>query len=249
MRKNFHQGEEVENEHGACCTQIEHLSVKIGEKWILKDINLHTHCGELTAIIGPNGGGKSTLMKAIVGEIPHRGRIHFLSASGEKIEKPRMGYVPQTPRFERQYPVSVRDLFVAATTKYPAFFPTPKSIREQIRKTLQGMGMEQHMDKKVGVLSGGELQRILLTLALHPTPQILLMDEPANGIDVKGLRMFYERIEDVKRNYDLTVLVVSHDRNFVRQYADHVVLINQKVVAFGSAEDVLNSKAYHELLG
>lgn len=249
MRTNFHQGQKAGNQHGACCTEIEHLNVKIGDKWILKDINLHMHCGELTAVIGPNGGGKSTLMKAIVGEIAHTGRVHFSSASGNLVERPLIGYVPQTPKFERQYPVSVLDLFVASTTKYPAFLPTPKPIREQVKKILREIGMERHIDKKVGVLSGGELQRILLALALCPTPQILLMDEPANGIDVKGLRLFYERIEDIKRNYDLTVIVVSHDRNFVRQYADHVALINQKLVAFGTADEVLDSEAYHELLG
>ena len=249
MRNDFHHGQTLENVHGACCTEIEHLGVKIGERTILEDINLHTHCGELTAVIGPNGGGKSTLMKAIVGEIRHSGRIHFASAAGKKVERPLIGYVPQTPRFERQYPVSVLDLFVAAITRYPAFFPVPGKIREQVREILADSGMEKNIDKKVGVLSGGELQRILLALALYPTPQILLMDEPANGIDVKGLRMFYERIEDIKRNYDLTVLVVSHDREFVRQYADHVALLNRKLVAFGSADEVLDSDEYHQLLG
>jgi len=249
MRIDLHKGQKLENQHGACCTQIENLGVKMGDKWILQDINLHTHCGELTAVIGPNGGGKSTLMKAIVGEIAHSGKVRFSGATGSKVESPVIGYVPQMPKFERQYPVSVLDLFTAATTKHPAFFPTPRRIREQVREILADIGMERHIDKKVGVLSGGELQRILLALALYPTPQILLMDEPTNGIDVKGLRMFYERIEDIKRNYDLTVIVVSHDRNFVRQYADHVALLNQKLVAFGSAEEVLESKEYHELLG
>ena len=89
MRNDFHSGQTLENEHGACCTEIEHLGVRIGERTILKDINLHTHCGELTAVIGPNGGGKSTLMKAIVGEIRHSGHIHFASASGSSVSAPR----------------------------------------------------------------------------------------------------------------------------------------------------------------
>ncbi len=249
MRTDFHHDDHPANQHGACCTEIEHLGVRLGDKVILQDVNLHTHCGELTAVIGPNGGGKSTLMKAIVGEIAHSGHIHFSGADGHGVERPLIGYVPQTPRFERQYPVSVLDLFVAATTKYPAFLPVPRRIREQVRARLAEIGMEKHMDKKVGVLSGGELQRILLTLALSPKPQILLMDEPANGIDVRGLRLFYDRVEEIKQNYDLTVIVVSHDKSFVRQYADHVALLNKSVVAFGSADEVLDSDDYHKLLG
>lgn len=249
MRTDFHENDLCGNAHGACCTEIHNLNVIRGGRTILENINLHTHCGELTAIIGPNGGGKSMLMRAIVGEVEHTGNITFCGASGSVVNKPIIGYVPQSPKFERQFPVSVLDLFVATTSKYPAFLPATKKIREKVKQILSEIGMEKHIDKKVGVLSGGELQRILLALALCPVPQILLMDEPANGIDVRGLRLFYERIEDIKRNYDLTVLVVSHDREFVRQYADHVVLINHKVIASGTAEEVLNSEEYHTLLG
>ena len=88
-----------------------------------------------------------------------------------------------------------------------------------------------------------------LALALSPKPQILLMDEPANGIDVRGLRLFYDRVEEIKHNYDLTVIVVSHDKSFVRQYADHVALLNKTVAAFGTADEVLDSDDYHALLG
>ncbi len=233
----------------ACCTKIEHVSVSAGMEMILDDVSLHMHCGETTALIGPNGAGKSTLMRAILGELPHSGDIRFTNAHTTVPIRPVIGYVPQTPRFDPQYPATVCDLFLACTSRYPVWLPCGKKRREWVREGLRMVDVDYTIDRRVGVLSGGELQRVLLALALNPQPQLLLLDEPSSGVDVHGLSMFYETVERVKENADLSVLLISHDPDLVRKYADRVVLINRRVVKSGTPDEVLTSAEYKALLG
>lgn len=114
---------------------------------------------------------------------------------------------------------------------------------------LARVGMEDQIDKKVGVLSGGQLQRVLLALALEPLPQILLLDEPSTGVDAKGLKTFYSTVEEIKQKYDLTVLIITHDRGLMEEYADRLVLLNSTIVKVGTPQEVLLSEEYKQLLG
>lgn len=248
MKANLHKNAPAGCE-GACCTKVEHVSVRAGVDTILEDVNLHTHCGETTAIVGPNGAGKSTLMRAILGEIPHTGDIHFVSAAGTHSMHPVIGYVPQMPKFDRSYPATVCDLFAACTSRRPVWLPHGRRFREEVREALRTVDMEDALDRRVGILSGGELQRILLALALKPTPQILLLDEPSSGIDIRGLHMYYETVERVKQTTDLSVVLISHDPELVRRYADRAVLLYHRVLKTGSPDEVLESAEYKDLLG
>ena len=246
MRINFHGG----SARGpACSTKIEHVGVKMDGEPILDDICLQLHCGETTAIMGPNGAGKSTLIRAILGEIPHTGDIRFHRAYTMQEVKPRIGYVPQMPRFDAQYPATVADLFVACTSRSPVWLPHGKRLRAEIAAALREVDMEDALDKRVGVLSGGELQRVLLALAMRPLPQILLLDEPSSGIDSHGLHAYYETVERVKSHTDLSVLLISHDPALVEEYADRAILLNHRILRDGRPEAVLGSPEYKALLG
>ncbi len=246
MRVNPHGNNECAI---ACCTRVEHVGVKIGADTILEDINLHMHCGETTAVVGPNGAGKSTLMRAILGELAHTGDIRFTNAHNTEPVRPVIGYVPQMPRFDAQYPATVCDLFVACTSRAPVWLPHGKKLREDIRAALRAVKMEDALDRQVGVLSGGELQRVLLALALRPLPQILLLDEPSSGIDSRGLEIYYEMVEQVKEHADLSVLLISHDPALVLRYADRAVLLNHRIIGVGTPEEVIASPEYREMLG
>ena len=114
----------------SCCLKVAHLGVSMGDQVILEDVNFHLHCGEITALIGPNGAGKSTLFRTILGQLPHSGEIDFQRAGG-KHTRPLIGYVPQSPSFDRGDPVSVLDLFIASIADWPVFLPTPKKLRER----------------------------------------------------------------------------------------------------------------------
>ena len=153
---------------GHCCLRIEHLGVKIGSDEILRDVNLHIHCGEIVALIGPNGAGKSTLIRSILGQREHEGTITFQPA-GERSRKFRIGYVPQSPSFSGGDPVSVLDLFAMCIGKGPAAFHVGRRLREKVLACLKNVHGESVIDKKIGSLSGGELQRVLLAFALFKT--------------------------------------------------------------------------------
>ena len=182
----------------SCCLKVAHLGVSMGDQVILEDVNFHLHCGEITALIGPNGAGKSTLFRTILGQLPHSGEIDFQRAGG-KHTRPLIGYVPQSPSFDRGDPVSVLDLFIASIADWPVFLPTPKKLRERVLRCLSRVHAEPLVDKRIGSLSGGELQRVLLAMALEPVPHILILDEPLSGVDIEGERQLLDMLDEVRQ--------------------------------------------------
>ena len=228
----------------SCCLRVENLSVKIGADDILKDVNLHVHCGELVALIGPNGAGKSTFLKAILGQREYEG-VSAFSEPGQRSKKPRIGYVPQSPAFDPSDPVSVADLFACCMSRRPAFLGLGKSMRQTVLDCLSRVHGEDLIDKRVGTLSGGELQRVLLALALEPMPNILILDEPLSGVDVEGMQTLMDMLDEIRKNYDLSILMTTHDFSLLRQYADQVVLIDHAVLIQGPPDRVLDSEEFH----
>ncbi len=234
---------------GKCCSKIENFSVTRGKVEILKDINLHFHCGDLTAIIGPNGAGKTTLLKAILGEIEHTGTLKFLNELGQKNKQPIIGYVPQHLNFELSTPMSVMDLFAACNGKRPVWLGHSKASIQKTKSALEKVNMAYTINRKIGALSGGELQRVLLALALDPVPNILLLDEPVSGIDQAGTEMFYETISQLRKDYDMAIVLVSHDLQLLAQYADKVILIKQKIQCEGTPEYVFSHETTKNIMG
>lgn len=228
----------------SCCLRVENLSVQIGSDQILKDINLHVHCGELVALIGPNGAGKSTFLKAVLGQRDYDGIIAF-SEPGQRSKKPRIGYVPQSPAFDPSDPVSVADLFACCMSPRPAFLGLGKNMRETVLECLERVHSTDLIDKRVGTLSGGELQRVLLALALEPLPNILILDEPLSGVDVEGMETLMDMLDEIRRTYDLSILMTTHDFTMLPRYADQVALIDGTVLIKGDPETVLNSGEFH----
>lgn len=233
---------------GLCCTTVQNLGVTIGKTKILENINLHIHCGELTAIIGPNGAGKSTLLKAILGEIKHTGTLKFLDEKGESGE-PLIGYVPQHLDFDISTPTSVLDLFSASTSAVPAWLGSSKKNREKAAQSLSRLKAEHLIHRPLGALSGGELQRVLLALALEPVPELLLLDEPVSGIDHNGLELFYSEVSKLRQQYDLSIILISHDLDLVSKHADRVILLNKTILKNGSPDEVFNDDHTAALLG
>ena len=229
----------------SCCLRVENLNVEMGDNSILKDVNLHVHCGQMVALIGPNGAGKSTFLKAILGQREYRGVIAF-SEPGQRSQKPRIGYVPQSPSFDPSDPVSVADLFSCCLSSRPAFLGQSKNQRKHILECLDRVHGTDLLDKRVGTLSGGELQRVLLALALEPMPSILILDEPLSGVDVEGMETLMDMLDEIRKTYDLSILMTTHDFTMLERYADMVVLIDHGVVAMGSPAQVLNSPQFRE---
>lgn len=244
----FHRNKDCGNACcGLCCTKIEGFGVTIGKTEILKNVNLHIHCGELTAIVGPNGAGKSTLLKAMLGELKTTGELKYLDAKGGRNGKPLIGYVPQYLNFDVSSPTSVLDLFMACRFTFPAWLYTPKKIVKHVEESLSRVKADHLLKRRLGALSGGEIQRVLLALALDPIPDLLLLDEPVSGIDHNGLALFYETVSELRNNFDLSIILVSHDLDLVYKYADRVILINKTVLENGKPEDVFQSENFYDV--
>ena len=237
---------------GACglhCTKINNISVKFGKEQVLKDVNIHVHCGELTVIIGRNGAGKSTLLKAILGEVEHTGNISFVDMKDNIAKRIKIGYVPQTINIEKHMPTTVYDLFASCICHIPVFLKKDKKIYSEIKEQLKIFGAEKLIDKSIGDLSGGELQRVLLAIATKPTPNLLILDEPVSGIDKNGTRDFYQLVSDFRIRSDLSILLVSHDLDLVKKYADRVILLDKQVVKEGTPEEVFESLEFKSYFG
>ena len=220
----------MENHCGLHCTKISGINVTIDGQKILEDINIHIHCGELTVIIGKNGAGKSTLLKAILGEIKHTGGITFLDMKENKKKKIKIGYVPQSINVEKNMPITVYDMFASYISNIPVAFKKEKKLYKDIKDHLKIFGADKLIDKGIGNLSGGELQRVLLAIATKPIPNLLILDEPVSGIDANGIKDFYKIVNNLKNEYDMSVILVSHDLDLVKKYADKVILLDKRMV-------------------
>ena len=239
----------MEKACGLHCTKINNIGVKMGNDVILKDVSIHIHCGELTVIIGRNGAGKSTLLKAILGEIEHTGDITFMDKKDNITKKIKIGYVPQSINVEKHMPTTVYDLFASCITHIPVFLRKDKKIYEEIKTHLKIFGAEKLIDKSIGDLSGGELQRVLIAIATKPTPNLLILDEPVSGIDRNGIKEFYNIISKLKTEYDMSIIMVSHDLDLAKKYADKVILLDKQVIKEGKPEDVFKSLEFKNRFG
>ena len=234
---------------GLHCTKIENISVKIENQTILKDVTFDVHCGELTMIIGKNGAGKSTLLKALLNEIEHTGKVEFIDMKENKNKKIKIGYVPQSLNIERNMPTSVYDMFASYISDKPVFFKKDAELYKTIKECLKTFGADKLIDNRVGNLSGGELQRILLSIATYPIPNSLILDEPVSGVDRNGTRDFYEILYKLKDKYDMSIILVSHDLELVKKFADKVILLDKEVKKQGTVNEVFESNEFKDCFG
>ena len=249
MSEHAHKLKDSCHEH-CHCIKINDLSVSFGDEKVLDDVSLHMHCGELTVIIGQNGAGKSTLLRAILGQIPHEGNIEFKETKTGNISNVmKIGYVPQTLNIERELPMTVYDLFASFISKYPVWLPKSRKLYAKIKEQLKLFSVEDCIDKQVGKLSGGQLQRVMLSIAVTPMPDLLVLDEPVSGIDENGVRDFYRLVDEMKHKHDLAVLLVSHDLELVRKYADKVVLLDNTILCQGTPSEVFGNDSFKKVFG
>lgn len=227
--------------------EINNVSVRIGGVSILQNVDATVPKGGCTAIVGPNGCGKTTLLLAILKQIPYEGVITIQPPPDSPV--PNIGYVPQKLQFDRGLPMTVRDFLVMGVQRMPLWLGTRRRHRENARRLLSYVHSEMLTNRQLGVLSGGELQRILLALALQREPDILILDEPAAGVDVQGGHLFCELLERLRGDKGFTQLMVSHDLATVTHHATHVILLNRRVVAEGPPKDVLTPANLADVFG
>lgn len=237
-------------ENCKCSTKIRGLSVKKGNDFIIYDVNMDVHHGQIMALIGRNGAGKSTLLKALLGRIPYQGEISFSDSKGNPVRKPCIGYVPQNLVFDRTTPVTAADMLCADHSRFPVWLGHRKEKLEHAAALLKKVGARPDLLKKrLGSLSGGELQRVLLAFALDPRPDLLLLDEPVSAVDRRGIEAFYDLVTSMRKEYHMPVILVSHDLSHVQKYATAVTLLDRTILKTGGVREVMASPEMKEVFG
>jgi zinc transport system ATP-binding protein len=207
--------------------------------------------GQVTAVIGMNGAGKTTLLRALIKEVPYQGEVRFLCGHDHSRPTPEhVGYVPQKLRIEANVPLTVLDLFGLSLRRQPLFFGIGESFRRRVQGLLTAVNIEHRLNAPVDGLSGGELQRVLLALALEPHPELLLLDEPAAGIDFMTQQKFYDLIGQLNQTTGVTIVLVSHDLTVVSRVAHHVLCLKDgRVECQGEPQAILDGEALARTFG
>ena len=231
----------------AAAVRFERLSVRLGGNLILDQVSASVPQGSCTAIIGPNGAGKTTLLLAFLGELAYSGKIH--PAGAGKGRTLRIGYVPQRLQFDRGMPLTVLEFMVMGRQRSPLWFGVRPPYRQRALELLQAVGMVGLEKRRLGALSGGELQRVLLALALSDEPELLVLDEPASGVDFQGEQVFCELLKVLRCERGFTQLMVSHNLSSVTHHASHVICLKHRVIAEGAPREVLTHQTLTAIFG
>ncbi len=204
---------------------------------VLESINLELFAGDFLGIIGPNGGGKSTLLKAILGLInPDRGKIDVFGLPPARARS-RIGYVPQKTVFDRSFPVKAQDVVLMGRySRVGLLHRYGKEDRHFALEALKAVGMEDRAEREIGELSGGEQQRVFVARSLVSDPDLLLLDEPTAGIDSAQQTEFYELLSHLNCHLGKAIIMVSHDLTAVSTYVSKIACLNQRLYYHGSRE-------------
>ncbi len=218
--------------------QFDQVCVNVSGIEILYSVTAGVPWQSNTAIIGPNGAGKTTLLLALLNQISFRGSI-VLSVPRGLSRKPRIGYVPQRLNFDRGMPLSVLEFMVMGNQRLPIWLTLRKKKAAVAREYLNAVHAGHLENQRIGNLSGGELKRVLLALALQREPDLLILDEPDAGVDIRGEELCCELLGTLRKQKGFTQLMVSHDLSMVTAHADHVICLNHTVTGEGAPADVL----------
>ena len=221
---------------------VRDLTVAYGSNVVLDGVSFDIGQGQVAAIIGPNGSGKTTVMKAVLGLVPAAaGEIRVFGKHFHAVRN-MVGYVPQRFDFDRSFPITVREFMDLARHEH--------SPRSRIKEMIAEVGLpEATLEARLGSLSGGQLQRVLIAQAVLNNPRILMLDEPSSGIDIAGEETFYGIIQHLNTEHDTTVLLVSHDIAMVSSLVDSVICVNRKLLCYGPPKTALTERKLGELFG
>ena len=211
---------------------FDNVSLQLGGTSVLDRVSFRIESGALHCLVGPNGGGKTSVVRALLGQMPHSGSIRF---EGD-VAKP-VGYVPQLLDFDRNVPMTVNDVMALLGQRRPAFLGSARAARAAHAEALERTGVAGLGGKPFGSLSGGQRQRVLLAQAISPMPRLLILDEPTAGIDEPGIRLVETLVAEL-HGRGVTILWINHDLEQVRRIAQSVTGINRSVLFDGPPDQV-----------
>lgn len=212
---------------------VENLGLVLGSSQILSNLNFSVAAGALHCFVGPNGGGKTSTARCLLGQMPHTGTIRFEGSPERTI-----GYVPQLIEMERTLPLTIDNFMTLISQDKPAFMSTKKAAKVLIDAALAQVDLTAKRKYMIGSLSGGERQRLLFAQALIPAPSLLVLDEPMTSLDESGARLFEALIKDLNAK-GTTVLWINHDLDQVQRLAHSITVIDKVVIAHGPTSTTL----------
>jgi zinc transport system ATP-binding protein len=226
--------------------KLEHISYDYGDHRVLEDINLTVHDDDFLGIIGPNGGGKSTLLKIILGLLtPTEGSIYLFNKSPREGRK-NVGYVPQYTLVDRNFPINVEQVVLSGRIRHTDFLRRySENDRKIAEKSMDIMGIKELRDNQIGKLSGGQLQRALIARALATEPKLLLLDEPTSNIDVQAETDFYDFLHELSEK--MAIILVTHDTGAISSHVKTIGCINKTLHYHG--EKNIPPKVFEKLYG
>jgi zinc transport system ATP-binding protein len=220
----------------AYALEVDHLTMRFGATEIFRDLSFKAPLGSSLIVIGPNGGGKTVLFRALIGSLPYEGSIRW--ALGTKL-----GYVPQKLDIERALPVTGHDLLRAKTA-------ITKTTRKMLVTALDRVGLDTDvLNTPIGALSGGQFQEVLLALALIGDPNVLLLDEPTAGVDAPSRDRLYRLIQKLQEESCLTAILISHDLSVVARAATNVLCLSRCDSCFGPPKMILDPELLRRMYG
>lgn len=235
--------------------QLDHISHSYGEKMVLEDVNLKIKQGTFMGLVGPNGGGKTTLIKIILGLLePTEGNVSLLNQPISKFHDwNRIGFVSQKANtFNKGFPATVFEVVAMGLTAKIGYFKfMRKQHKQKVLEAIDMVDMREYAYKNIGELSGGQQQRIFIARALVSEPNLLILDEPTVGIDYKNVERFYELLHELNTKQNLTLLLVTHDTGVMTEYATNVVCLNRNLHFHGNTKEYskLSTEALSEIYG
>ncbi|MEK6676816.1 MAG: metal ABC transporter ATP-binding protein [Planctomycetota bacterium] len=241
----------VPNSTTGFALRLRDVTVRFGSVEVLSNVSFEPAVGKLNALVGPNGAGKTTLLRAILGTVPYTGTIE---RGTTKTSRPsRIGYVPQKLSFDRGMPLTVLDFICCGLQRRPLWLGYRRKAKQLAADALRRIGGDGWESRSMGTLSGGELQRVLLAMALSSDPEILLLDEPVSGVDIAGEGLFCDLLGSLQTTGHYTMILVSHDLSIVTRHADYVVCLNRTVHCQGNTVETLTAenlrRLYHQDVG
>lgn len=208
---------------------VSELGVRSQNKTILEEVSFNVKKGTCLAIVGPNGGGKTTLFRALLNMIPYTGKIRWN-------DEVRMGFVPQS-LVSTDLPISVEEFLRF-------------KCRTDFDTCIMRVGLEKEiLRQRLGSLSGGELQRVLIAWAIVDNPSVLLLDEPTSGVDIGAEEPIYDKVNHLKKEVGITIFLISHNMHIVMHYADYVLALNKRVLFFGDTKSLTHSQLLSIIYG
>jgi zinc transport system ATP-binding protein len=210
--------------------KVSNLGVKLQNQTILDTVSFKLKRGTSLAVVGPNAAGKTMLFKALLNLVPHTGKIEWA-------QKVKIGYVPQNIAVD-DIPISVKD-----------FLSFKSNVNVESSLSPVRLGNKNVMDKTLGVLSGGQLRRVLIAWALTDSPNVLLFDEPTTGVDHDTEEPIFATLEELKKKQSITILLITHDVHIVREYSDYLLALNKCVTFFGESKEIMNPSVQKIIYG